>query len=769
MENPNWTSARKDMVGGTLERTRLWFTIAEGMLTEVFHPRLDLPQIKELNLIVSDGRGFWTDLRGSPDYEVEEPAPGVPALTIRHRHDRFSLISRICADPVRDVVLLDLELQGDEELGACALLTARLGNEPFRQSGWVLEAGGMVALVAEEAPYGLALMVADEDGRDGFGPVNIGIVGEGDTWRDFAENGRMSWRQRRAGPGYLCLAGALPRRCTLALGFDGSAVGASALARASLSQPFARSWNRCAGEWQRFIARIHASARVDGELRPMLARSAMVLKLAIDHTFPGGLVAAFGTPWGDSVHTSGGYHLVWPRDLVESAGALLALGLADEARHVLQYLIATQRPDGHWLQNQWITGEVYWTGIQLDEAALPVLLAGLLADRGALDGIHVADMVRRALGFIARSGPLTGEDRWEQDGGLNPFTLVAMVSALVEGAQFLDDQTRRFALELADEWNASIEQWTYKEGGALSGRLGIPGHYVRDAPDSAGGAGTGMDATVQIPHRQTAMPAGEQLSMDFLQVVRYGLRRADDPRVVATLKAVDALLKSDTPSGPVWRRYVDDAYGEQPDGSPFDGSGRGRGWPLLVGERGHYALLAGEDPLPYLQAMIRMSGKGGLLPEQVWDADPIPEKGLHPGKPTGSAMPLVWAHAEFVKLAVSRTMGEPVDRPPRVHARYRGRVPRRRWAAWSFRLKRTSIPSGLPLRLLLNAPATVRWGRNGWREVADCETQDSGLSVHWADLPVGNLAAGETVNFTFRWHVSGGWEGRDFEVTIAPG
>lgn len=755
------------MVGGTPERTRLWFTIAEGMLTEVFHPRLDLAQIKELNLIVSDGRGFWTDLRPL-DYDVEEPAPGVPALTIRHRHDRFCLVSRICADPARDVVLLDVELQGAEDLGACALLTTRLGAEPFHQTGWLLEAGGMAALVAEAAPYGLALMVADEEGRDGLSPVNIGIVGGSDTWRDFTENGRMTWRQRRAGPGYLCLAGWLPRRCTLALGFGDSALAASTLARASLAQPFARSWNRVAGEWQRFIARIQASAKVNGELRPMLARSAMVLKLAIDHTFPGAMVAGFGTPWGASVNTSGGYHLVWPRDLVENAGALLALGLADEARHVLQYLIATQRPDGHWLQNQWIAGEVYWTGIQLDEAALPVLLAGLLADRGALEGIRVADMVRRALGFIARTGPLTGEDRWEQDGGLNPFTLVALVSALVEGAQFLDDQTGRFALELADEWNASIEQWTYKKGGALSGRLDIPGHYVRDAPAAAGRGETGMDATLQIPHRQSGIPAGDQLAIDFLQLVRYGLRRADDPLITATLKAVDAILKSDTPSGPVWHRYVGDAYGEHPDGSPFDGSGQGRGWPLLVGERGHYALLAGEDPLPYLQAMIRMSGEGGLLPEQVWDAGPIPEKNLSPGRPTGSAMPLVWAHAEFVKLAVSRALGEPVDRPPRVHARYRGQVPRRRWAAWSFRLKRISIPSGLPLRLLLNAPATVRWGRNGWRDVVDCETRDSGLTVHWAELPVWDLRAGETVNFTFRWHLTGGWEGRDFEVSIGP-
>ena len=108
--------------------------------------------------------------------------------------------------------------------------------------------------------------------------------------------------------------------------------------------------------------------------------------------------------------------------------------------------------------------------------------------------------------------------------------------------------------------------------------------------------------------------------------------------------------------------------------APYDGSGRGRGWPLLTGERGHYELAAGRDPLPYLEAMTAMASPGGMLPEQVWDADPIPSRRLEPGRPTGSAMPLVWAHAEFIKLMVSRHLGHPVDRPRAVWRRYQGSV-----------------------------------------------------------------------------------------------
>ena len=102
----------------------------------------------------------------------------------------------------------------------------------------------------------------------------------------------------------------------------------------------------------------------------------------------------------------------------------------------------------------------------------------------------------------------------------------------------------------------------------------------------------------------------------------------------------------------------------------------------MTGERGHYELCAGNDPLPYLQAMAAMASPGGMIPEQVWDADPIPERRLYPGRPSGSAMPLAWAHAEYVKLLVSRQIGHPLDRPPAVWRRYGGRRPVARHAFW---------------------------------------------------------------------------------------
>jgi glucoamylase len=248
--------------------------------------------------------------------------------------------------------------------------------------------------------------------------------------------------------------------------------------------------------------------------------------------------------------------------------------------------------------------------------------------------------------------------------------------------------------------------------------------------------------------------------------VRYGLRRADDPAIVDSLKVVDRLLKTDTPGGPVWHRYNDDGYGEHEDGSAFDGTGRGRGWPLLTGERGHYALTAGEDVLPYIEAMLAMGSPLGLIPEQVWDSAPIPELGLAPGRPSGSAMPLVWAHSEFIKLCYGHVSGYPVDRPAAAWKRYGGVRPTIDYDIWGPSYRPRRLRAGHALTIALKAPSSVHWGVNGWKNPRDIDTRDVGIGVHVADLPVTGLAAGDSIQFTFRWRATGQWEGENHEVLI---
>ena len=264
----------------------------------------------------------------------------------------------------------------------------------------------------------------------------------------------------------------------------------------------------------------------------------------------------------------------------------------------------------------------------------------------------------------------------------------------------------------------------------------------------------------------SSLSADELISTEFLQLVRFGLRRAEDPLILDSIRVVDALLKTDTPCGPVWHRYNGDGYGEHDDGSPYDGTGRGRGWPLLTGERGHYELAAGRDPLPFLEAMAAMASPGGMLPEQVWDADPIPGRRLAPGRPSGSAMPLVWAHAEFIKLMVSRHLGHPVDRPRAVWRRYQGRRPAAGHAFWWPHAPVNTVPEGARLAVALPRAAIVHWGNDGWRNAADEPTGDSGLGFYVASLDSRRLGPGQRVDFTWQWQDIGAWHGRNHEVAV---
>jgi glucoamylase len=104
---------------------------------------------------------------------------------------------------------------------------------------------------------------------------------------------------------------------------------------------------------------------------------------------------------------------------------------------------------------------------------------------------------------------------------------------------------------------------------------------------------------------------------DFLHLVRLGIRSANDPIVRDSIEVIDRVLKHDLPQGPGWRRYNHDGYGQNDDGSAFDGTGVGRCWPILTGERGHYELAAGRDPLPLIRSLENFANEGGMISEQL--------------------------------------------------------------------------------------------------------------------------------------------------------
>ena len=353
-------------------------------------------------------------------------------------------------------------------------------------------------------------------------------------------------------------------------------------------------------------------------------------------------MASVSIPWGQSKGDDdlGGYHLVWTRDMVQTATALLACGRAETARRALVYLACTQQPDGGFAQNFWIDGTPYWSGKQLDEVAFPIILAWRLWKADGLGEMHMFPFVERAAGFLVRHAPITHQERWEENAGYSPSTLAAVIGGSDlrgrDGASARIDGAGDFLEEFADWIEGHLEDWTVTNNGVLLPE--VKRHYMRIRPPECGEAYAREDCgkemihiTNRPPGTRTEFEAREIIDAGFLELVRYGVRRADDPLVVDSLKVVDAVLKRELPQGPGWLRYNWDGYGQRPDGGPFEGWGQGSVWPLLTGERAHHELAAGNDISQLIKTYEQFATCGQMMPEQVWDEADLPERSLKMG------------------------------------------------------------------------------------------------------------------------------------------
>ncbi|MFN8439698.1 MAG: glucan 1,4-alpha-glucosidase [Caldilineaceae bacterium] len=686
--DPRWTTSAKSGVGTALsDSSRVWFTLSHGILDEVYYPRIDHASIRDLGLLVTNGSDFFSEEKRHTEHQVETLAPGIPAYRLSNTctQGRYHIEKIVLCDPQRDTVLQRIRFQPQlghlEDYQLFALLSPHLGNRGKENCGWVGDYKGFPMLYAQRDGLALALACSTP-----WKACSVGYVGASDGWQDLNQHRQMTWFFSHADNGNVALTGQFELtegrdEFVVALGFGTSPMEAGQRALASLQDGFEVAQAHYLQQWQHWQKKL----KVGKESPPLVRTSAAVLRTHEAKHFSGGMIASLSIPWGDSKGDNdlGGYHLVWPRDLVESAGGLLAVGAHEEVRRVLGYLQVTQEADGHWGQNMWLDGTSYWGGLQNDETAFPILLVDLARRNNALCDEQVArfwPMVRKAANYLQQSGPITGEDRWEEDAGYSPFTLAVEISALLVAAELADligEST--FAGDLrrsADDWNHQIERWTYVTDTELARQVGVEGYYVRIAPPFNTGEPSIADDIIAIKNRlpgQESALAGQIVSPDALALVRFGLRAANDPRILNTVKVIDALLKTETPYGPLWHRYNDDGYGEHADGSPFDGTGIGRGWPLLTGERAHYELAAGNlaEANRLRQCLENFANKGGMLPEQSWDAPDIPERELFLGKPAGSAMPLAWAHSEYIKLCRSLQDGAVFDLPPQPVARYR--------------------------------------------------------------------------------------------------
>jgi glucoamylase len=789
---PRWTSSAKQGVGTSLNpASRVSFTLSHGIFNEIYYPRVDQACTRDMGMLVTSDDGFFSEEKRNAEHRVSMLAPGVPAYALSNTcsQGRYRIDKEILSDPQRETLLQRTRftaLTGKlSSYRLYALLSPHIGNRGWGNTGWVGDYKGVGMLFAERDGICMALACSSP-----WLNRSVGFVGSSDGWQDLSRNKRMTWRWERAENGNIALTAEVDLASSqgdfvVALGFGRNSAEAGNRALASLSDGFERArqdYVREWAQWQEELARSYdgkgeaASAAPQSGL-DLLRVSTAVIRAHEAKNFPGGLIASLSIPWGNAKGDDdlGGYHLVWPRDLVETAGGLLAAGGRETVRRVLHYLQSTQEADGHWPQNMWLDGSSYWSGVQMDETAFPILLVDLALREKAIDAgesDRLWPMVKRAAAFIVSNGPVTQQDRWEEDPGYSPFTLAAEVAALLCAADLADARGEAgsavYMRETADAWNDGIERWIYAQGTDLARRVGVEGYYVRIAPPEEAEASSPAGGFVPIKNRppgQGMESAANIVSPDALALVRFGLRDANDQRIRNTVKVIDALLKVETPAGPAWHRYNDDGYGEKEDGSAFDGTGTGRAWPLITGERAHYELAAGNAPEAQrlCRALESFAGDGGMLPEQVWDTADIPQRELFFGKPSGSAMPLLWAHAEYLKLRRSLSERRVFDMPPQAAQRYIREKKHSPYAAWRLNQKCRTIPRGKTLRIELLEEAVIRWSAGGRSQ--EQPSRPTGLGVHVVDLPTKDLAAGVRITFSVRW--KSGREAPEFAVTTA--
>ena len=734
-----WGPGRK-MGFGTApgSRSKLWYTLANGNLSEVFFPYLDRVALHELRFFVSAGGSPPVDDSADAQHVATWLTPGVPALRVDSTHHEYRLTKEVFSDPEENALLIagtftpelpDLRLY----MQACA--------------HWEPGTEGNFATVIDTHPPALLLQQQDVwiCVVGPFARATVGYYRSSDVHIDLSDgDGKLTAFYDRAGPGNASIGGEIGIRAgsfQIAVGFAHSRADAEEVARGALQKGAGAVRHAFERAWRSQVEIPPALAKVSGDDGALARASFALLHSLEDKSHAGAFIAAPAAPWGETNHNGDHvYHLVWPRDLCRIATALLDAGDSDAALRAFRHLQLHQRPDGGWYQNWKLDGTPHWKSTELDQVALPILLAWRLGVAGCLDHDPYPTMVRPAAQFIIREGPVTPLDRWEDAGGLSPSTLAASIGALIVAAEFAHDAGEHIAAShlrtVADYWNDRVESWCSTPSG----------QYVRLAPD---------------PDRR---PAEGAIAPEFLELVRYGLRRPKDDRVLRSLQGVDTSLKVSLPAGPSWRRYVGDQYGEHEDGSPWDGSGRGRSWPVLTGERARHFFSMGLPAAELVRTLEGFAGQGLMLPEQLWDGPEIPSRGLKFGAANGSACPLGWAHAEYLELLVTIALAGFPDIVMPARRRYTEGPAHEVSFVWTHKHQITRIAAGRSLRVQLPRPGALHYTFDNWDSFTEVDAVDTTLGVWVAEVPCHKLSVG--TEFAWTAHYMTGWEGRNFSLTV---
>lgn len=662
----HWPTAAKNGFGAanTLD-SKVWFTLANGVMTEVFYPTLDVPNSQILEFIVCRESRCWMEsTETTHTIKVEDARSLSFEQTNASDAGEFSITKNYTTDPERATVLINVALNANPAAAyrLFLLFDPSLKNSGLHDSAWQESD----ALLASEGDISTALLSSE-----GFAETSSGFHGTSDGVAQLRQQGKLGQKYRRAENGNVVQLASLnaAKRFTIALAFGRDPREAIANARASLAKGFDRAEREYQQTWNSYLAPLK---KVAPAYERQYYMSAMVLKALEDKTYRGAMIASPSNPWGAGANANEanttGYHAVWARDLYHVATAFHAMGDSDSANRALDYLFQVQqKADGSFPQNSHVDGKAIGGALQLDQVGLPLVLASQL---GRTDKNTWQKHIKPAADFIVRNGPRTEQERWEEESGYSPSTMAAAIAGLVCAARIAalngDAVSARAYREQADDWVLRIEQWTATSSGALS----QPDYFLRinQNGDPNDGAKLEINSNGGVYDEREIVDAG------FLELVRLGISAPNDPLIKRSLEIVDRTIKAETPNGSAWYRYNHDAYGERADGGAYDGrNGKGRPWPLLTGERGEYELAGGNKSAARgrLNSLLGFANDGLMLPEQIWDQPTNPRTQLKFGEGTGSATPLAWSMAQFIRLAVNLSVGRNLETPLEVQTRYR--------------------------------------------------------------------------------------------------
>ena len=697
-KDAQWATAGKQAIGTSATReSKVWFTLAQGVLTEVYYPDVTVANVHMLQFIVVNPKTKKVETERDDAIHQIKPLK-IDSLSFQQintaKSGEWKIIKTYATDPENDAVLIDVRFESKEpSLRLYVYYDPSHGNTGLHDSAQSRPFSppsndGFTSfdLSAKSASYVRFTSELSEQ--------NAGYVGISDGLDQLKSSGQIRDQFETALDGNVALTAQIlkPRRFQVIIAFADNYAEAAVKSAVSIQKGFESIQRAYEKGWAEYVRTL---PKVEPKYQAQFNMAAMVLKAQEDKTVPGANVASLTVPWGGGANANedvgGGYHLVWSRDLYHVFTAYMAIGDRAAAERALDFLFKIQqKEDGSFPQNSWLDGKRGWGSLQMDEVGYPLIMAWQL---GRFDKATYEKHVKRAADFIVKNGPFTSQERWEERPGYSPSTIAAEIAGLVCAADIAkrngDDASALIWLAAADDWARNVERWT----ATTKGKYGDGNYYIRISEKGEPDGGH----NIELNNNAGTYPETEIVDAGFLELVRLGIKPADDPLIVKSLKVVDQVIKVDTPNGPAFYRYLHDGYGEMPDGRRWnwDGkyTGKGRLWALLSGERAQYELAlcnksaatydyACQAGYPRLNHMLAFANEGLMIPEQIWDkptAPPnidrqfIPE--LKFGEGTGSATPLAWSMAQFIRLAMNLKAGKNLDTPQVVYDRYKNGIP----------------------------------------------------------------------------------------------